>query len=106
MSPFQQFKRFLVENVGLAKDGLHIYIGLILFFGSMLLMRWPARSFRPWLVALAGAVTGEMIDLSEDIAFHRFVYLPANWHDIWNTMFWPTVIFMLARWTRVFAAGR
>ncbi len=106
MSPFQQLKTLLVENIGLAKDGLHIYVGLILFFGSMLLMRWPARSWKPWLVALAGATTGEMIDLAEDLIYHRFVYPPANWHDIWNTMFWPTAIFVLARWTRVLSRTR
>ena len=55
MSPLQTGKFWLIEHVGLAKDALHVHVGLLLFVGSALIFRWPIRSWKPWAVALPGA---------------------------------------------------
>lgn len=42
-------------------------------------------------------LTGEVWDLRDSIVYDTPVRLAANWHDIWNTLLWPTVLMVLAR---------
>lgn len=101
MSPLQDAKLWLGANLGLAKDALHIYIALLLFFGSATIFRWPLRSWKPWLVVAVATIVGEAWDLYDSIAYDTPIRLAANAKDILNTLFWPTALMMLARWTRV-----
>jgi hypothetical protein len=101
VSLLQKAKLYLVTHLHLAKDALHIYVALALLFGSAALLRWPLRSGRPWLLVLLAALLGEAWDLRDSIAYGTRVDLAANWKDLWNTMFWPTVITALARWTNL-----
>lgn len=104
MSPsiLQAGKGWLVDHIGLARDALHIYVALGLFFGACWLLRRPVRSWKPWAVVLVAALGGEAWDLRDSIVYRTPVDLAANWHDIWNTLFWPSVIVLLARLTRLF----
>jgi hypothetical protein len=102
VSSFQQAKFWLVHHVDLAKDALHIYVALILFFGSMLLFRWRVGDARPWLVVLAAALLGEAWDLRDRLANGVGMDWAGHWKDIWNTLFWPSAILLLGRFTNVF----
>ena len=102
MSAFQEAKLWLVGHVHLAKDALHIYVGLLLFLGSAWLLRWPVRSWKPWALVLVVAVLGEAWDLRDSQVYHTRIDLRGNWKDLWNTMFWPTALLLLARFTAVF----
>jgi len=44
---------------------------------------------------------GEGWDLIETRAAGATPHWDRNWHDIWNTCFWPAVLFILARYTRL-----
>jgi hypothetical protein len=103
MSPLQSVKFWLVQHLDLAKDALHIYVGLTLFLGSALLFRWPLRSWKPWAVAAAAALLGEAWDLRDSLAWHTRIDLRGNWKDLWNTLFWPSVLLILARATTLFS---
>lgn len=100
-SPFQEGKLWLVDHLGLAKDALHVHIGLILFFSAAILFRWKLSSWKPWAVVATAAILGEILDLRDSAAYKSPIHYSANWHDIWNTLFWPTVLLLLARGTRV-----
>lgn len=102
MSEFQEVKLWLVGNLGLAKDALHIYVGLILCFGSALAFRWPLRSWKPFAMVLTAALLGEVWDISDTLRDGRTVRGWLNWHDVWNTCFWPAAILLLARFTPIF----
>jgi hypothetical protein len=102
MSPLQSVKLWLLGHVGLAKDALHVHVGLLLFVGSALLFRWSARSWKPWAVALTGALLGELWDLRDSLVYHTRIALWANFHDVWNTMLWPSLLLLLARTTSLF----
>ena len=92
MSPLQSAKFWLVQHLSLAKDALHIYVGLALFLGSALLFRWPLRSWKPWafhelkLAALGGHV----------VHGHDVIALPAS----------PQLHFSSKRDTRTFPFTR
>lgn len=102
----QTAKLWLVDVTGLAKDALHIHVGLIVFFGAALLLRWPLRSWKPWAAALVVTLAGEVWDLWDSLSEGRPILFWANWKDVWNTMLWPSAILLLARGTRLFGAGR
>jgi len=99
---FRETKGWLVDWSGLARDGLHVHIGLIVFFAAALIFRWPLRSWKPWAVALAITLAGEAWDIRDTLAAGGRVRLDYNWQDIWNTMLWPSAILILARTTRLF----
>lgn len=102
MSPLQSVKLWLVGHVGLAKDALHIYVALALFFGTALLFKWPVRSWKPLAVVIAAALIGEVWDLRDSAVYGTSVDLWGNWRDVWNTSFWPAAIVGLARCTALF----
>ncbi len=106
MSALQTVKLFLVDHLGLAKDALHIYVSLLIMFGSAMVFRWPLRSWKPWVLVLAAALIGEAWDIRDRMVGQIPQNFPGNWHDIWNTMFWPTAILLLARGTRVLSRDR
>ncbi len=100
-SALQSVKLWLVDHVGLAKDALHIYVALTLFFGSAALFGWRVSSWKPWTVVLIAALAGEVFDIRDSLNYHTPLDLWASWHDIWNTLFWPSIIAILARRTRL-----
>ena len=95
---FQQFKSVAIDATGLAKDALHIYAGMALFLGIRLLWRWRGGWVLAWLAVLAMACTVEWIDMKAEGAVNALQPDAAHWHDIWNTMFWPTVLLLVGRW--------
>ena len=100
--PLQQAKLWLMDHTLLARDALHIYVALILFFGAMLLFRWRLGSWRPWVVVLAAALIGEIWDIMDSVVYKQPIAWGGSAKDIWNTMFWPTAIMILARHTTIF----
>jgi cell shape-determining protein MreD len=96
---FQAFKIYLVSLTGLGKDAMHVHIGLAVFIIVRLLWRWRFGWTVAWLSALGAALTGEWLDIRSTIAGAEAMQPDqSNWHDLWNTMLWPSVLFILGRW--------
>lgn len=101
MSLFQNFKLLLIEATNLGKDALHIYVGLCVMLGVAILFRRSLRDWQPLAAVLAAALAGELWDVIDTYAHGGRPRFNANWKDVWNTMFWPTILFLLARFTHV-----
>lgn len=101
MSPFQSTKHWLVTAFGLPKDALHIYVGLGVFLAVAALFRLSLRDWRCLAAVLVVALAGETWDLSDSWADGETLQWGASWHDLWNTIFWPLILFGFARWTSV-----
>lgn len=99
MSALQAAKLWLIGATGLSKDALHVYVALTLFFGSALLFKWPLSGWRPWAVVFFAAIAGEIWDIRDRMVGGMALDLGGDWHDIWNTLFWPSVIVALVRST-------
>ena len=95
---FQQFKLVALDATGLGKDALHIYAGMGLFLFVRLAWRWRGGWILAWLVVMAMACAVEWIDMKAEAANSAVQPDAAHWHDIWNTMFWPTVLLLVGRW--------
>jgi hypothetical protein len=99
VSSFQAAKIELIRLTGLPRDALHIYVGMAVFIAVALIFRRSLRDPRPIAAVLLVAIAGEVWDLVDR---SRSGYPPAvagGWHDLWNTLFWPSVLFLLARYT-------
>ncbi len=101
VSGFQQAKIALGQLLGLPKDALHIYVGLAIFLLAAALFRRPLGSWLPIAAVVAAALAGEIWDLIDTEAAGARAHWDRNWHDVWNTCFWPVLLFLLARYTRL-----
>jgi cell shape-determining protein MreD len=101
VSPFQSVKLVLVEATGLAKDALHIYVGLTVMLLTAALLKRGLRDWRPLAAVFFVAMAGEIWDAIDTMLDGRSPRWRGNWKDIWNTLFWPTALFLLARFTRL-----
>lgn len=95
---FQQLKVAMLGFTGLGKDALHIYAGMGLFLLVRLVWRWRGGWMLAWLAVLALACTVEWIDMKAEAANSALQPDAAHWHDVWNTLFWPTVLLLVGRW--------
>lgn len=101
MSFLQSTKIALIEATDLSKDALHVYLGLTVMLLVVIVLKRPLRDWRPIAAVLIAALAGEIWDVIDTYGHGGTPKFDANWKDIWNTMFWPTVLFLLARFTRV-----
>jgi hypothetical protein len=92
-SRYSAFKRSLSALTGAQEDLLHVHAGLLIFVLASLVLRRKMRSPLPLSVVAFFAVANEVLD--------RIVGPPIRpmepWVDIANTIFWPAVLFVLAR---------
>lgn len=101
MSAFQSAKLLLIEATNLSKDALHIYVGLGVMLLVVIAFKKPLSDWRPIAAVAFASVAGEVWDVIDTLSHGGSPRWNANWKDIWNTMFWPAVLFGLARFTKV-----
>ncbi len=90
-----QWKMWIVENTGLTRDALHVHGSVLLLFLVALLLRRRPDSFLCWLTVLIAELFNEYADFRSGNVLAE--NLTASWHDVYNTMFLPTVILFFGR---------
>ena len=101
MTTFQSYKHELVQIADLSKDALHVYVGLTVFLVVAAIARKGLRSTAALLVVVAVATVGELLDLRDEWHLGEHLKWGASLHDLLNTCFWPLVLWLLARFTRI-----
>ena len=109
---FTAFKMNVVETTGLAKDALHIYVGvgvylLCLFVLRPIIKSQGVRSFIALIVVTCIALLGEYLDNRETIESLGLVGLSrdqilASIRDLINTCMLSYLLFALNKWTTIF----
>ena len=89
------YKFWLIETVGLTNDAMHVHGSLLILCVSALVLRRRPVSLWCWLVVFIAELFNEYADLRG--AAPGEATMDAALHDIYNTMFWPTVILILGR---------
>lgn len=97
-SLFEENKMWLVTASDLDKDALHVYFGLALFLAVRLIWRREGGWLIAWCAVFAMACGGEWLDITAEVSKAAVQPDAAHWHDIWNTLFWPTVLLAVGRW--------
>ena len=109
---FTTFKINIIETTGLAKDALHIYVGVGIYLLCLLVLRpivkkQGVRSFLALVVVIGIALLGEYFDNRHIIAPKgllalKGVDIKASIHDLINTCLLPFVLYALTIWTTIF----
>ncbi|MGP4789498.1 hypothetical protein ACTXGJ_10280 [Psychrobacter sp. 1Y11] len=109
---FTTFKLNIIETTGLAKDALHIYVGVGVYLLSLFILRpiiksQNIRAFLALLVVISVALLGEYFDnrhiiLPKGIWALKGIDIKASIHDLINTCLLPFVLFALNKWTTIF----
>lgn len=89
-------KTELTELFFLSRDALHIHIGLGIYVLAMLIFRRGPASLVPWLVVMAFELINEILDTFH--GHHIWFDAVGAVRDVGNTMLWPTVALLMARW--------
>ncbi|MBL0922931.1 MAG: hypothetical protein IBJ12_00490 [Sphingomonadaceae bacterium] len=89
------YKIRLVDFVGLTNDAMHVHGSILILFVSAIILRRRPDSIWCWLIVFAAELFNEYADL-KGIAPGEAT-IDAAVHDLYNTMFWPTVILILGR---------
>ena len=109
---FSTFKINIIETTGLAKDALHIYVGVGVYLLCLIVLRplfknQGVRSFLALMVVIGIALLGEYFDNKHIIAPKGLLALSAadvmaSIHDLINTCLLPFVLYALTLWTSIF----
>ncbi len=109
---FTAFKLNVVETTGLAKDALHIYVGIGVYLLCLFVLRpiiksQGIRSFIALIIVTGIALLGEYLDNRETIESLGLAglsrdQLVASVRDLINTCLLTYVLFALNKWTTVF----
>lgn len=93
---YAAIKRAMSEATGATEDLLHVHFGLLIFIFVAVVFRRRMHSAWPVAIVWVFALTNEAVD-----------YFAAGWVpgpsvlDVINTVFWPTLLFLVARRRRV-----
>ena len=90
------YKFWLIETVGLTNDAMHVHGSLLILCVSALVLRRRPDSLWCWLIVFIAELFNEYADLRG--AAPGEATMDAALHDIYNTMFWPTVLLLVGRW--------
>lgn len=89
------YKMRLVEYVGLTNDAMHIHGSILILFVSAVILRRRPDSFWCWIIVFAAELFNEYADLRGLAPGEASI--DASLHDLYNTMFWPSIILVLGR---------
>lgn len=109
---FTTFKIDIIEVTGLAKDALHIYVGVGVYLLCLLVLlpiikKQGIKSFIALIVVTGIALLGEYLD-NRHIIRPRGLFalgmvdIKASIHDLINTCLIPYVLYGLNKWTKIF----
>lgn len=109
---FNTFKIDIVETTGLAKDALHIYVGIGVYLLCLLVLRpviksQGIRSFIALIIVTGVALLGEYLDNRDTIEALGLAgisreQIVASIRDLINTCLLSYVLFALSKWTTIF----
>ncbi|OYY71036.1 MAG: hypothetical protein B7Y00_00405 [Sphingomonadales bacterium 17-56-6] len=91
------YKTWLIEAIGLSNDAMHVHGALLILCLSAVVLRRRPDSVWCWLIVLSAELFNEYADLRGQAPGEAT--LNASLHDLYNTMFWPTVILILGRFS-------
>ena len=89
------YKTWLIAAVGLTNDAMHVHGSLLILFLSAVVLRRRPDSVWCWLIVLMAELSNEYADLRGQAPGEAT--LNASLHDLYNTMFWPTIILLMGR---------
>lgn len=88
-------KNWIVHHATITDDALHVHGSLLIFLLSAVIIRRRPDNIWSWLIVLTLELFNEYADMHG--ATRGEADIAASLHDIYNTMFWPTIILLFSR---------
>ena len=85
----------------LGKDALRVHIALAVFLVAAIVLRRPIGDWRPLAAVALASVAGPLWGLIDGFMHNGAPRWSADWPAVATMMFWPAVLFGLARFTKV-----
>lgn len=93
---YSEYKQWLGEVTGATEDLLHVHFGLLIFVVVAVVFRQRMHSYWPVSLVWGFALSNELVDY-----FAPLWRIDTSALDVLNTVFWPTVLFLVARRRRI-----
>ena len=97
MAPYQSFKLFLVDLIGLSKTGFHFVLGFLVYLVLAKAFNLKFSSAKTLIAPLVFALILEMMDFRDAIAYGHQPNLPDSVYDIIVTLSLPVAFWVVAR---------
>jgi hypothetical protein len=97
LSKIQEFAMSLKHFTGLSSDALLIYTGLIIYFFVAAIHKRQLKSNMAIIITVVVALSIEIFNARADIFGKGYWRIWASIHSIVNMIFWPYVIWAMAR---------
>lgn len=90
---YSEIKRGIEAWTGASQELLHVHAGLMIFVLASLVLRRQFHSPIPLALVAVFALFNELLDWINGPSAYGF----EPYRDIANTVFWPSILFLLAR---------
>ena len=101
MSYLENARTFLLDAADLSSDGLQICLGLAVMLLAVAIFRRSLADWRPLAVVALVAVAGGLWGMFDTWMHGGAPRLRIDWIQVVQTLFWPAILFVLARFTRL-----
>jgi hypothetical protein len=91
----------LSAATSLSADAFHIYVGLAVLLLAVAFLKKPLSDWRPIALVALASLAGAIWRYVDAYSHGTRPQWHADWRNVWHTLFWPAVLFALARFTRV-----
>jgi hypothetical protein len=92
MAPYQNFKLFLVDALGVTKDGFHIVLGFLVLLIFARLFSLKLNSWKVLIAPILFAILLEVLDVHDALQYHYRINWLDSLHDIVLTVLLPTLL--------------
>jgi hypothetical protein len=89
-----RFVDWIAAETGFEDRLLHVHAGLLILVVVKFVTRRPLSSPVPLACVYAGELINEIFD-----RLHHGRWMPDTASDVINTVLWPTVLFLILRWS-------
>jgi hypothetical protein len=89
------------QAMSLGSDAFHIYVGLAVMLLAAIALKRSLADWRPIAIVALAAFAGPIWHVIDTFSHGGTPRWHSDWRAVWHTMFWPLVLFALARFTKI-----
>ena len=102
MNILQPARSAVLQAAGLAEtNALAIHIGLTVFLAAILFLKKSPRDWQPLAAVVLAALAPDLWLAVDNVMHGKSPSFSPDWKRVGITLFWPTILFLIARFTKL-----